>query len=434
MESIINTQSSQRPRSRTFWYLISSVLLFILALCSIYPPIRALSFFNKLWALCLIGWFITTIFDNPKFLYNNHVHRLSIYFYIIYTIFVSNLTGNGVIGNRIFELSQLPFFYIAYQNNKRTGRNNDNLRILFALLPFLIITCFLTIRACIKNPITARLVKKNEEGFELMRQGIGSYELIYFLVLVFCTLLFVVFNNKRKVTFSQKFLGIGLFLIFGVTIIFSNFMTAFLLTTIGIMGRIFMNKITINKLIIFPIVGFIIVKFSKDIIASIIDFVMNLYSDGSMNAARLLEIKIMLLKNESGGGADARSAAFGHSINQLLENPIFGILTKPLVRVGEGVSGFGQHSLIIDTFALFGLGIGLLQIFIYVQPFILRIKPKNQTTISSMALVFVVIFMILITINNATPSIGLAAFFVFPTFYDWVNSSNKNKKIHYVRK
>lgn len=433
MESLGYINNEHLPRTRTFWYLISSILFFILAVSSIYPPIRAVSFFNKLWALCLIGWFATTILDNPSFLYNDRVHRLAIYGYIIYTIFVANLTGNGMIGNRFFELAQLPFFYIAYQNNKQMGRSKDNFFVLFALLPFLVITCLITIRACIEDPISARLVKKNAEGFELMRQGIGSYELIYFLVLVFCTLLFVVFNNKRKVTFFQKSLGIGLFILFGATIVLSNFMTALLLTTIGVLGRVFLNKITLNKLIIFPLAGLFLLKFSKDIMVVIIDFIMNLYGE-SMNAVRLLEIKVMLMENESGAAGESRAHAFNSSIDLLLENPVFGILTKPLVRVGEGVSGFGQHSFMLDTFALFGLGIGLLQLFIFTQPFLRRIKPNKHSKISSMALVFMVIFIILTFVNNLTPSIGLAAFFIFPTFYDWVHSSTENKNLKYVQK
>ena len=55
-------------------------------------------------------------------------------------------------------------------------------------------------------------------------------------------------------------------------------------------------------------------------------------------------------------------------------------------------------------------------------PFVQRIRQLDGK-LSSFAIVFMFIFIVLISINNASPSIGFAAFFIFPLTYDWLNSS-----------
>ena len=114
-----------------------------------------------------------------------------VYVYIIYTVVISYVAGNGNIGNRFFELSQLPVFYLAFENNRKLGRNKDNIKILKWLLPFVLFTCFQTLNAYRTNPYISRALKSSLGlGTEYMAQGVGGYEFIYFLIFVVCILSF----------------------------------------------------------------------------------------------------------------------------------------------------------------------------------------------------------------------------------------------------
>jgi len=383
---------------------------------SIFPPIRSFSFFNQLWAILLLGWFATITIAYPKFWFNSTVHRLVIYAYIVYALVVANLTGNGVMGNRYFELFQIPMFFIAYYTYTQMGKVQACRRVIMGLIPFLIFTCISTIMACIKNPLAARSSKGGMEALANMRAGVGGYELIYFLVVAFALCLYLYFSIS-----SVKYkVGLGvLLLLFFATIVASNFMTALLLTTVSVAVKVFLSKITINKIIFIPLAVLFLSIYSDVILVVIIDMVLGIMGE-SMNAARLLELKMLLLENEQGASMEARSNAYNKSFELIFKHPFLGILTKPLIRVGDGVVGFGQHSQILDTFALYGIPLGVVQVYIYFKPLISRMKQPGGG-ISSFAFLIALLTGVIFTMNVATPSIGFAIFFIFPVVYDYVN-------------
>lgn len=138
----------------------------------------------------------------------------------------------------------------------------------------------------------------------------------------------------------------------------------------------------------------------------------------------MLEIKAILDTNEVGFSLGARFDTFEKSINVFLKNPLFGIIVNPLDTNIQGeVIGFGQHSQILDTFALFGAVIGFLQIYVYFSPLLQRIK-IGRHFYNNMTLTTVIILIVVSTFNNVTPSIGLAAFFIFPTINEYLNQKN----------
>lgn len=391
-------------------------ILFALAVVSVFPPIRSIAFLNQLWAVLLLGWFATITMAYPKFWFNSTFHRLIIYAYIVYVLIVANFSGNGVMGNRYFELFQIPLFFIAYYTYTQMGRIQACRRVVLGLIPFLIFTCISTIRACISNPFAARYTKGSLEALANMRVGIGGYELIYFLVVAFAICLHLYFS-----IFSFKYkIGLGvLMVLFFTTILVSNFMTALLLTIVSVAVKMLFSKITISRILFITLTILFLSVYSNIILVAILDMVIGVMGE-SMNAARLLELKILLLENEQGVSMQARSNAYSESFELIIKHPFFGILTKPLIRVGDGVLGFGQHSQILDTFALFGIPLGLVQVYIYFKPLISRIKQHGQR-ISSFAFLITLLSGVIFTMNVATPSIGFAVFFIFPVVYDYLN-------------
>lgn len=383
---------------------------------SIFPPIRTFSFSNHLSAAMVLSWFVTITIAYPKFWFNSTVHRLVIYGYIVYALVIANLSGNGVMGNRYFELFQLPMYFIAYYTYTQMGKVQACRRVIMGLIPFLIFTCISTTRACIAYPFAARESIGGVEALARMRVGVGGYELIYFLVVAFAICLYLFWSIqsiKHKV-------GLGILMIlFFATIVASNFMTALMLTTVSVVVRVFLSKITINKIIFATSTVLFFSIYSNFIFVAIIDMALGILGE-SLNADRFLELKMLLLENEQGVSMQARSNAYNKSFELIFKHPFFGILTKPLIRVGDGVTGFGQHSQILDTFALYGIPLGLVQVYIYFKPLISRIKQFGGG-ISSFAFLIALLTGVIFTMNVATPSIGFAIFFIFPVVYDYVN-------------
>ncbi|WP_226742862.1 hypothetical protein [Polaribacter gangjinensis] len=404
-------------------------MIFILALSSIFSPIKSLSFFNVIWALCIIGWFVFTFLENPTYLLLPSKHILAIYFYIFYTIIIAYLSGNGTIGNRFFELSQIPIFFMAFEKNKLLGRNNDNLFIIKLLIPFVLLTSIITLNAYRVNPYISRSLKVSQGlGVENLRKGIGGYDFIYFLVLLIPILIFVLGKTKKK---TSRFVFIIMIILFSFNIVLSNFSTALLLLLLGLFMGFFVKKIKSSYFLIY-LGFFVILSFTYNAFSLFfLDFMIELLGD-SMGSYRLNEIKAFLLTGDEGVSIEGRTEVFQQSLNVFYQNPIFGKISSPLTKNLDGnITGFGQHSQILDTFALFGLFIGLLQIYIYFYP-IKRYLKESKYVISGFSLSILLIFFTVITVNNATPSIGFAVFFIFPTVLNSLINNLHTNKNNYV--
>jgi hypothetical protein len=421
------TQIQQHLPKRTLFYKAGLLMIFILGLSSIFSPIRALSFFNEIWAICVISWFFFTFLENPYYLLIPNKHRIAIYVYLIYTIGIAYIAGNGSIGNRFFELSQIPLFYMAYQKNKLAGRNSDNLLILKLLVPFVILTSFITINAYRINPYISRSIKTSRGlGLDYSRMGVGGYEFIYFLVIVVPILLFVIFNKDRPIGKMNKFVGLIIIIVFSLNIVMSNYSTALLLLILGVIMRIFLKRISYLRAFFLSLLFILFISFIEPIILLLMGGLIQVLGDNK-NVSRILELKELLLVGDEGISISARSDAFHNSIQVFLENPAFGIITNPIKSniYGE-IVGFGQHSQVLDTLAIFGVFIGVLQLYIYLQPIFIRLK-QSKGIINGFSLTIFLIFVILISINNATPSIGFAVFFIYPTLFDWLKEKNIKK-------
>ena len=173
-------------------YKILDLSIFSLGLFSFFPFIRAISFFNQLWSVLLMI-LVASIFLTSKRSRILKPSRLTFFivFYIIYTIGVSFISGNLSITNRFIELSQIPMFYLAFEHNRKLGRNMNNFRIIKLLSPFIIITCILTLKEYTITPYISRMIKTGAvEGREIMASGVGGYEFIYFIVFIFSILIF----------------------------------------------------------------------------------------------------------------------------------------------------------------------------------------------------------------------------------------------------
>lgn len=394
-------------------------MIFILGMSSVFSPIRVLPFFNQMWAVCIVLWCAFSILDKPYYFFIPTRARLLLYIYIIYTITVPYMLGNGSIGNRYFELSQLPLFYLAYEKNRLQGRNSDNLLIVKWISPFILFTSLVTLSVYRINPDVSRMLKTSQGlGIEYSKMGVGGYEFIYFLVAFIPILLFMFFDKNWIARKKYKILVFVVIGVLSLNVVFSNYSTALFLLILGFLFSMFFKKIN-KAYIIFYFLLFVLLYISFEfVLTEMLNFLLANVDESSRNYSRILEIKNYIIKGNQGNSMQARNMAFQESIDVFFENPVFGIATAPLKTNFYGqIKGFGQHSHTLDTFALFGGFIGVLQLYIYALPIYSRLK-QTKKYINGFPFAVLTIFLILITINVATPSIGFAVFFIFPTLYE----------------
>jgi hypothetical protein len=416
MEQLIEINN---VRKRSLSYICSLIVLYLLGVCSIFSPIRGLASFNAIWASLFCAWFFFTMLDTPTFFLFPTRFRLLMLIYIIYTISVAYITGNGAIGNRFFELAQIPLFYMAYEKNKSIKRSDDSFWLIALLIPFVFYTGVVTFFALLRDPWISRSIATKELGTEVyLMLGVGSYEYVYFLVIVVGVLLFTIYNSNAPLKNKNNFAVIAVLVAFATIITMANFSTAFILLLTCVFMRIFTPRLRTKYWLLYIIGGAISLYLLSNVFSLLLDSLTSLLGN-SLNSSRISEIKELFLKNQTGDSLDSRNDKWLLSVNAFLQNPFFGILTKPLTYADGFFKGFGQHSQILDTFALYGAGIGTLQIYIYTKPFISRLK-SIKGYVPGFTLLIMILFLTMVTFDNATPSIGFAAFFIFPIAYDWL--------------
>lgn len=399
---------------------ILTIFALYLLISNLFPPMKAVPAYQITVFLIMFLWISSVFIIRPYFFININLHVLCIYFFIIYTAVTPYLFDNDVIGNRYLQLSLMFVFYLIFVYNEKYGYEKSSKMILIIALLFVLITSITTLIGLFENPYLSRSIKSSGEHSQFLNsQGIGGYEFIYFLVFIVIILYYILINARNfKLKLRTNLLFIGLFIIFLTTVVFSNYFTALILLMIGVtivtLGK--KRNLIIN---IFIILGITIsVLFIKQIFFLITNGLLKILENGSTyNKIKMLQLEV----NNEGTNQSITSERFStidNSVDAFIQNPIFGIVTDKINFTGGYLTGFGQHSYFVDTFALFGILIGILNIYIVFQPMVIKMFKKNILWILNLALF--VTTLLLFFANNASPSIGIAIFFVYPVIYNWL--------------
>lgn len=433
MKTIINqlfTREHIRHKiSRTLSHFISLMMLYIIILSSFYPPLRSLSYINQIWAVCIIIWTVFAFAETPRYFVKPNTYRLVVYLFIFYTVSIAYLSGNTIIGNRYIETFQMQLFYMAYERNKLYGRWKENQYLIRFIIPIVLLTSVITLNAYRTNPVVSRSMKKaTEVGIKGMEMGIGGYEFVYFIVFLFLILFNYIICKNIKIQIKKYITVVLICVILLINIVLSNFTTALLIVSIGIILIIIIERIPFKYLIIILPLMSISLFFYESIINAITGSILYLLDD-SWNAVRVKEIRQLFLSGDIGSSFGNRLFVFNESIQSFICNPIFGSIKDPVINLNGETAGFGNHSLILDTFAMYGIGIGLLQFYIYFQPMVIRLR-SSEGVLSSLSLMMLITVLIFFIVNITTPIIGLAIFFIYPTIYDLINNSKRKRIKH----
>lgn len=391
-------------------FYCSLFFIFLLSLSSYYPPLRALPFLNLLWAVLIFAWLSAALIVSRKFFFQVTKYRLLSYAFVLYSVGVPFIAGVTFISLRYLELSQLLIFYWAFELCERLGRVREAKWLLMLHVPFVVATCILNLFGGADSANIARLAKKDTlKGIANMEAGYGGYEFIYMLVFVVSVLLYFCLDYKLAFNWLQKLAIFSFIILLVVTIFASNFTSAALLVILAIAWRLqeymgFRGAIVMLGAVVCCGVIFYMPE---------INVYMDVASGTSVNLLRFQELLTFADIGVMGGAMSARLSAYLLSISVFIDNPVFGLMLVGIERTTEGITAFGQHSYILDAFALFGGVFGLCQIYISMWPIKCEYNKNIYHSRSVGHLMFAAALGFLV-INNLTPSIAFALYFVFP--------------------
>jgi hypothetical protein len=340
-----------------------------------------------------------------------------LFVFLFCSIIFPYIFGAGTYGNRYVSLALLPFGIIIFEYYK----NNQQLRSLkmlaLALVPFIIYTTLNTLKRLLENPFIVRSIKSSGEYSEdLARQGIGSYGFVYFMVIVGVMLLYVFLKTANKWMRFFVFLGYILTLYF---IFKTNYVTALLVTIIAsaVLLYVYISKRTGSSkyLMLFAIVlGAFLLLNLDNIVLAIEDYLpkrlaMAIVPEGEQTTLGAIFTEF----------TEDRWPTMLKSLEAFKENFVFGLIGNGKINIYAGfISDFGQHSHIIDTFALLGVFLGTMNVFVIFAPF----KDMNGKWIKEQLPLTVAVCTCVILIylfNNATSTIALAITVFFPLLREY---------------
>lgn len=289
-------------------------------------------------------------------------------------------------------------------------------------------TLLTTFFALLLNPYVSRSIKSSGElTFQLYSRGIGGYSFVYYVVVCSQLVFFLFLKNKG----IKKIIYLLLYVLMFCFTIKTNYFTALSLLLLGtfIMGTIFLysNSVShkfllfvclvsgffaiLNFQMIFDTIGYFFPKRFHSILLSE-------YGDNSLLSAIYSEFLF------------DRWPMMQQSLIAFFYNPLGGIMPSGELGFKDGyLTGFGQHSHILDTFALYGALIGVVNIFVLMKPFKINglfVKCNLTLTIPVM-----VVSLGLYLFNTATESIALAVGVFYPYVRDCIVDGNGRKKIVY---
>jgi len=385
--------------------IVHGGILFLCMLASTFPPLSS----STTISLSLVGWFAFAFFQSPIQLLNSFSRNKIAIIFTILTIVLPQIFDASIIRNRYITLAFFPLGLVIFDYYHSKDRLVVIKSILLLSLPFFAYTFYKTITALNDSPYASRQVTGG--NFDEATFGIGGYTFVYFLAILISILIPYLFNSKMK---HKLFLG-AICALCVFAIVKSNFFIAVLCVPVSLCITLL---IMYRKMIpVFILLGFFVMVLS----ALGIDK-MALDSLGTISKEGKLKDRIEFLKDNGivfgifEMFLEDRSGTLSSSWGTLIQNPLLGSVSDSTKNIEEYLNSdaVGQHSHFLDTFALMGVGVGILNIIVLFKPFFIPLGGDNgfvSVKYSCMAVLFIILFF-----NNGTPSIAFCSTIIYPWF------------------
>lgn len=379
---------------------------------AVFPPLRVMGNSTVLSTLALALWAAVSLTRRPGYFLRPTAYRLLTFGFAFYVTFVPYLFYNDTIGNRYLSLMLVTFGFIVYGYYEGLGQLGVLKRVIQVTVAFAAVTILRTAVGLISNPWLARSIKSSGEySLAQATQGIGGYEIVYFAVVACPIALYAALNAGSVV--KRVCWGVSYVLLVFLAVL-SNYMTALLLISvssgIGLLLHLATNHRRGITVVVTPLLLTMMILFGSQIVSGAVQGVMSLTA-GGRTGQRLTTAGDSLVGGIQQEFAFDRVPVMRQSVDAALERPLGGLVTSRIDVSGGYLVGFGQHSHILDTFALFGFIVGGISLVVLFGPFVEHLRRGRQIALS---LPVFISYAGVLLLNNAAPSIGVAACLVYP--------------------
>ena len=387
----------------------------------IFPPITTIVSATTVCFLCFIAWVSISLLMDKSFYLKLRVQYICPILAYLLPVILAYLFGNLTIAHRYMVFALVPLGNMIYSFHQSHNQLIMMRKIIKIQVVLSIITGVVTISALLANPYISRSIKSSgEHSLNLARQGIGGYSFIYFAATCGVLILHILWNTKS----IKVKIAFGTLLLFDAFLIVKSSYTTALLVFVGeiiiyITLRIGKNRklgvwrIVLMLLLIFALWGTLLL-YSDKILEILPPRVASIFVSGEGGNAFELLIEEFVLD---------RGPQLQLSVDAFLRHPLFGLLGSGKIGYdGQYLTGFGQHSFILDTFAIYGALVGLIVLLALFAPFKNAFKEGKNAAKYALSISVLTGMLVLYLFNNATESIGFAIGILFPYVRDNISS------------
>lgn len=404
-----------RRQSQISWWIMDLALM-IYFIELVFPQATVIGNSTLIKLACFALWMMLSIGNRSSFYTHIKSYRLAALVFYVATAFLPYIFGASTIAHRYMSTPLIPLGFLVYEYYKETNRLESLRKMIMAALCFAIVTGLVTYTNLIIKPWISRSIKSSGEHSEgLASLGIGGYSYIYFLITASVVLLYGAMKSKA---IWEKMIYGSLFVISILIALKANYMTALMsamisITIYFIASNLISGRRSILRVVLVLVLVWGVLIFSDEILGmleSVLPKRVSMVFYDSQHANVLQSIWNEFLND--------RWPTLVSSINAFKDNPIFGMITSGADLTGDSLFGFGQHSYVLDTFALYGVVLGVLSIYVLLLPFkVCKCdKALKWAVFSATAIVSVT--------NNLTDSIALAFGIIYPYVAENIGIAN----------
>lgn len=399
---------------------MQTMAVFYVSIWAISPPLFA-NEWARWGATIAVGvWLLGELTRPNGIILRPGARVLAALFFMGYTAAISAyVDGVGAVIANV-QLFVFILFLIFFEGARRTGLTKYRW-VMWGVLLVLPVWMVTTLSALGSDRLAARLgTRTSEETLAYAASGVGGYGLVYAVVLAVPALIYLLRNlpplsslrrsaASRLPAVAQKLLVGAAALLSFMLVIRAGFSIAVTALTLGLVTYFLLSGRAINRSFRVGLaiaIAVVAVGLSQTtLIGSALDGAIEL-AQGTSYRSKLEDIRTTLEADSSVGTVYGRTERYMRSIALFFENPLIGTLT---------FRDLGKHSLVLDTFAQFGIFVGAAFVYlIFSVPVMLLRASAARPRMSGAAAAFLIVLGICTIFNNVAASMGVAAFILYP--------------------
>jgi len=362
--------------------------------------------------VALVMWILLELFDPRSAILKPSGYIFVLYIYLLYTFPVGYLADGMFTVTRNIQFYLMLFFLIVYESYRRKS--------LLMLKPVVAINIVLftvwaltTYKGLLINGHASRyIIRSGAEAIELTKQGIGGFTFIYSLLIYIISLMALLryrMHHKKFLTPVSVFLLFSLVLSMMV-VLKAEYSTAVLLMVLSSMLYLFYSDSIAKNILLFFVMILVYIAMNYFIVDILT--MLQPYAEGTNYSHKIVDTIATIQSDELTGTTKDRIDRYIRSFNLFLEYPFTG--TWSIMPVGK-------HSLVLDTFAQYGLFSGIALLYILFKPLVDIYKTHKKNRGFALTMLFLAVA--LASLNNVAMAYGFMLYVFYPYIIERVENA-----------